>query len=134
MATVTTNGTGRKPRVSKPAHGTVKWVLAMSAMGFGILEITNERGTKRYSVVKLPHGGFRLLTEAGELYDIDTADPAVWSCSCPDFIHSRAQRDPNGCKHVAGLRAALKHLEKAVPLPAPKPAHRSLGDVMKNDP
>ena len=56
--------------------------------------------------------GYRLTNRAsGKVYDVEiTAD--AWRCDCPDFIHRRDGKDAKGCKHVAGLRAALQRVGK----------------------
>lgn len=133
MTSVTNGTANRKSRNVRPVTGTAKWVLAMSAAGFGVIEITTATGTKRYSVTTLPNGGYRMLSEQGQVYDIDAA-AEHWTCDCPDYLHSRANRDPNGCRHVAGLRAALAKIGRLPGQPAPTPEQRSLGDRMRNDP
>lgn len=133
MGTVTNGTADRKPRASRPAHGTVKWVLPLTN-DFGILEIAGAAsGSARYTIVRIA-GGFRLLKSDGTVYDLNT-EGEHWTCDCPDYLHARANNDPRGCKHCCGVRAALAHLSKPIALKdAPAPAHGSLGDQLKNDP
>jgi hypothetical protein len=46
---------------------------------------------------------FRLLSDAGDLYDILQHERFGASCDCPDFIFRRDGLDPRGCKHVQAL-------------------------------
>jgi hypothetical protein len=58
--------------------------------------------------------GYRLekLASGRVAYDVDvTAEP--WTCECGDYLHRRAGKDPNGCKHCAGLRQLLAAVGQA---------------------
>jgi hypothetical protein len=46
---------------------------------------------------------FRLLSDAGDLYDVLEHRRHGPSCDCPDFIFRRDGLDPEGCKHVRAL-------------------------------
>ena len=100
MSTVTRS---RKPLQAVQVE--VRWVRRLFANEIdpqsGCLEI----GGQFYGVVAID-GGFRLTKPDGTVYDIDTNTSwGGWSCDCPDGTY-RGHR-PGGCRHVAGLRAAL---------------------------
>jgi hypothetical protein len=106
----------KSPRPVKPVSGSCRWLSAFDDRGTAVLEIN---GTA-YTVQQLlgwPEGaegselvGYRLTNrESGKVYDLEvTAEP--WRCDCPDFLHRRDGKDAKGCKHVAGLRAALQRI------------------------
>jgi hypothetical protein len=103
----------RKP--VKPVSGSCRWLSRFDANGAAGLEIN---GTA-YTVEQLldfggdgPSGlaGYRLTNRAsGKVYDVEIT-PDAWRCDCPDFLHRRDGKDAKGCKHVAGLRAALQRI------------------------
>src|SRR5262249_28347705 len=98
-----------KPRPPAPSiTGSCRWALQPTAEHPGVLVINDTA----YLVTELLDGlarlGFRLQKTDGTVYDID-ATQAFWTCDCPDFQFRRTN-DPKGCKHLAGLRAALKAL------------------------
>lgn len=105
MATLTKT---RKP--VKAIHGSCRWLRRLwhntEDAKSGLLEISATGNTKLYGAVALEDRGqlvgYRLIQADGTTYDVD-AD--TWVCSCPDAI-ARPDR-PGGCRHVAGLRAAL---------------------------
>jgi hypothetical protein len=111
MSTLRDPRNPHKPRTAtKPATGTARWFARPNAEGAGgVLEINRTR----YELLPLYDGeslvGFRLL-KAGTatMYDVDTAHES-WRCDCPDAVHHPER--PNGCKHLAALRAALQALE-----------------------
>lgn len=117
MATVTATPNGRKPRAVKPAHGTAHWLVPLAPGGVGLLQINNGQSSL-YAVTRLGQGGYRLMKQSdGEIYDLDTADPEHWKCSCPDFVMNRDEGRKGDCKHAAAVRAAVAHLSKSVKLP-----------------
>jgi hypothetical protein len=96
----------RSPRAKvRPVHGVAKWVLPIGEADAGGLAINGTaytvnvlRGTGRAI------NGYRLCKADGTAYDVNTeAEP--WTCDCPDATFHPER--PGGCKHVAGLRAAL---------------------------
>jgi hypothetical protein len=103
----------RKP--VKPVSGTCRWLSPFDANGTAALEIN---GTA-YTVEQLLDfgqdepgrlAGYRLTNQANaKVYDLDTTGE-LWRCDCGDFVHRRDGKDPKGCKHVAGLRAALQRV------------------------
>ena len=89
---------------ARPVHGVAKWLSPTGFLGIGVLAIN---GTP-YTVTRLSHDGrtvgYRLEKPDGTAYDVST-EAESWRCDCPDGTY-RPER-PGGCKHVAGLRAAL---------------------------
>ncbi len=90
----------------KPVGGACRWLVRIGETGMGALEIN---GTA-YVLTVLKDGnttaGYRMEKSNGTTYDIDaTAEP--WTCDCKDYLYRRAGLDPKGCKHIAGLKAAL---------------------------
>lgn len=61
----------------------------------------------------------RLKKLGGESFDIILSD-GEHLCECPDFRHRRQNRDPKGCKHIAGLRKVAT-------------VCRAIADLFKND-
>jgi hypothetical protein len=103
----------RKP--VKPVSGSCRWLSRFDANGVAALEIN---GTA-YTVEQLLDfgragsgglAGYRLTNrQNSKVYDVEiTAD--AWRCDCPDFVYRRDGKDAKGCKHVAGLRAALQRI------------------------
>jgi hypothetical protein len=114
----------RTPKICKrtlrPVHGYSRWVggeptATQLERGNALLMIVADGKVPQvYTVKRLPDSegrtvGYRLAKVAAKIdeqpYDIDiTIEP--WSCDCPDATWNNARL--NGCKHVCGLRAALK--------------------------
>jgi hypothetical protein len=118
----------RKPRIVKPVTGSVRWFKRLVLpLGIGRLEIVNANGQpEQYDVgAHLDTDdrvvGFRLVKDDDEGYDLFT-DSARWTCSCPHF-EFHGHQDRKGCKHAAGLWAALQAIGQLPPAPpAPAPA------------
>jgi hypothetical protein len=96
----------RRPvRQVKPAHGVARWILPIGEVGTGVLSINGTPYTVTCLFINGQLTGYRLTKEDGTTYDIDaTANP--WRCDCPDATFHPER--PGGCKHCAGLRAALR--------------------------
>jgi hypothetical protein len=98
-----------QPGVGRNAHPGVLSVTTTDCNGKPIV------GTYLVRACLAPAGemlGYQLakVGDPEAVYDLDTtADP--WSCTCNDFLFRRENRDAKGCRHVAGLRAALAALE-----------------------
>jgi hypothetical protein len=113
----------RKPRQVKPVSGSVRWLKRLVLpLGIGRLEIVNANGVaEQYDVgAHLDTDdrvvGFRMVKDDDEGYDLFT-DSARWTCSCPHF-EFHGHQDRKGCKHAAGLRAALQAIGQLPPAPA----------------
>lgn len=111
----------RKPLTA--AHGSARWLCGpptKNTLDGSVLVITPAgKAGQFYKVETIRDAagrrvGYRLTKVDGEAetttYDIDCTfslnDPRHWGCDCPDGTF-REDR-PGGCKHIAGLVAALK--------------------------
>jgi hypothetical protein len=118
MTTLTENPKPRKPRKApEPVHGSARWVggppsAARLDDGDAILQLTTEgREPTFYHVEALRDAGalrgWRLIKIDGlehtATYDVEITTHGL-RCDCPDA--SFVDR-PGGCKHAAGLHAAL---------------------------
>jgi hypothetical protein len=96
-------------------HGKVRWIVKpiTLAEGYeGLLRITSytQRGevTRTY-VIRVTDYGYRLESDAGEVYDIETDWGAgQWQCDCGHCVYRKME-----CKHSLAVRAAFKELEAA---------------------
>jgi hypothetical protein len=109
----------RKTLTPQPVHGVTRWVGSMATQGQldngdAVLKIVAEgKEAQFYFVAELKDEnghrvGYRLLKidslDQTATYDVD-ATGRDWTCDCPDAVYCD---QPGGCKHSAGLRAALK--------------------------
>lgn len=109
--------TTKRKRNVKPVTGSCRWVKPLLLpFGLGRLAITSEtkRGpvTNEYDIgchlgERNRILGYRLVKDDDEGYDLD-ASGEHWTCTCADFLYTRENRDPKGCKHIAGTQAAVK--------------------------
>ena len=87
-----------------PATGTCEW-LDNAPNGNRRIRIN---GTI-YEVYQRVSGGFILWKDDTTAYTIDTTfGCGVWMCNCSDALYRPERR--HTCKHVLGLRAALRAL------------------------
>ena len=108
----------RKPRILKPVHGFARWIGGKPTQGMldhgdAVLQITAAGKEASFFFVgenKDNDGrrlGFRLVKidalDKTATYDVEIT-PYGWRCDCPDATYTDR---PGGCKHCAGLRAAL---------------------------
>jgi len=117
MATLTKTRQPRKPS-TQAVHGSARWIGNPATQGQldngdAVLQITaagKQPGFYFVTENKDNDGrriGFRLVKIDGlehtATYDVETIH-GEFRCDCPDAIYSER---PNGCKHAAGLKAAL---------------------------
>jgi hypothetical protein len=113
----------RSHRPALPAKGTAQWVIrpgadpdALPCLRItAVSEETGKVASALYNLHVLVKGagaseevvGYALTNlDNGKQHHIDVSGPA-WRCDCGDACF---RERPKGCKHVAGLCAALKHL------------------------
>src|SRR5262245_7380854 len=113
----------RSPRPALPAKGTAQWVIrpgsdpdSLPCLRItAVSEGTGEVASALYNLHVLVKGagaseevvGYALTNlDNGKQHHIDVSGPG-WRCDCGDATF---RERPRGCKHVAGLRAALKYL------------------------
>ena len=117
--TKTTTKTRKNRKAPQPVHGVARWVGSMATQGQldngdAVLKIAADGKEAAFyfvSELKDEHGhrvGYRLVKVSGLLdaatYEVD-ATGKDWTCDCPDAVYCDR---PGGCKHSAGLKAALK--------------------------
>jgi hypothetical protein len=120
MATVPSNC----PPV-KPVQATARWIInhltEPDRDSLVEISVVNGKGavlSSCYWVAVLTADGSvvgyrlqKLASDGPDVYDIDASKEA-WTCDCRDYQYRRDGQDPNGCKHIAGLRSLLASANK----------------------
>lgn len=119
MHKMTQTTTRRNPAKPQSVRGVARWVGGTPTQGRlddgdAILQITAHGKEPAFYFVtanKDKNGrllGYRLVKidglERTATYDVDVTTPH-WTCDCPDATFTDR---PGGCKHIGGLRAALR--------------------------
>jgi hypothetical protein len=85
----------RKPRMVRPASGTIRLTIHINGVGYAVRPLTVDPASGVSRLV-------RLRKSDGTEYHA-SRHPHGCECTCPDWIFSRDGRDPAGCKHLVAL-------------------------------
>jgi hypothetical protein len=86
----------RTPKRRKPAHGVCRLTLTINRTTYNVRPIPTDRDAALKA--------YRLKKNDGTAYHVAQTVHGL-TCDCPDFVFSRDDIDPNGCKHVKPMVA-----------------------------
>jgi hypothetical protein len=88
--------TTNKPRKVEPVHGVARLTLSISGTDYRLRRIPTDPSAALRA--------WRLRKADGTHYTVAVTEHGP-CCDCADFTFRRDGLDPNGCKHIASLRA-----------------------------